>query len=177
MHLLMADKTWKSQYIRNSFTTCVLKYQLSWAFKKECWHATHIWLQESRWIETGTICFWFSLLFYALIPVGTTYYALHFYLLCLKVWLTLMLKNVLKQSHNVIVYCTPDDCFFPFGGRGLHWTFRFWLSSEGHGHFQLIQSRNSVGIVLSESDVGIELEVAELELSSAMLSLLPLTWV
>ena len=29
----------------------------------------------------------------------------------------------------------PDDRFFPFGGRGLQWTFRFRLSSEGRGHF------------------------------------------
>ena len=34
-------------------------------------------------------------------------------------------KKRLETIHNVIVYCTPDDRFFPFGGRGLHWTFRF----------------------------------------------------
>ena len=52
------------------------------------------------------------------------------------------------------------------------------LSSEGRGHFN--RSSEETLIVLSESDVSIELEVAELqatelELSSAVLSLLPLT--
>ena len=54
------------------------------------------------------------------------------------------------------------------------------LSSEGRGHFNQSSKETVLEIVLSESDVGIELEVAELqatelELSSAMLSLLPLT--
>ena len=116
--------------------------------------------QLGHWgVGTGTICFWSSL-FYALIPVGTTHYALHFYLLCLKEWLTLMLKNALKQS----------QCYR--------------LSSEGRGNFNRSSKETVLEIVLSESesDVGIELEVAELqatelELSSAMLFLLPLTWV
>ena len=74
----------------------------------------------------------------------------------------------------------PDDRFFPFGGGGLQWTFRFRLSSEGRGHFNRSSKETVLEIVLSESDVGIELEVAELqatelELSSVMLSLLPLT--
>ena len=48
------------------------------------------------------------------------------------------------------------------------------LSSEGRGHFNRSSKKTVLEIVLSESDVGIELEVAELqatelELSSAML--------
>ena len=74
--------------------------------------------------------------------------------------------------------CAPDDRFFPFGGGGLQWTFRLRLSSEGRRHFNQSSKETLLEIVLSES--GIELEVAELqatelELSSAMLSLLPLT--
>ena len=74
----------------------------------------------------------------------------------------------------------PRDRFFPFGVGGLQWTFRFRLSSEGRGHFNRSSKETVLEIVLSESDVGTELEVAELqatelELSSAMLSLLPLT--
>ena len=85
----------------------------------------------------------------------------------------------MKQSHNVIVYRAPDDRFFPFEGGGLQWTFQFRLSSEGRRHFNRSSKETVLEIVLSESDVGIELEVAELqatelELSSVMLSLLPL---
>ena len=74
----------------------------------------------------------------------------------------------------------PDDCFFLFGGGGLQWIFQFRLSSEGRGHFNRSSKETVLEIVLSESDIGIELEVAELqatelELSSATLSLLPLT--
>ena len=54
------------------------------------------------------------------------------------------------------------------------------LSSEGRWHFNRSSKETVLEIVFSESDVGIELDVAELqatelELSSAMLSLLPLT--
>ena len=56
------------------------------------------------------------------------------------------------------------------------------LSSEGRGNFNRSSKETVLEIVLSESesDIGIELEVAELqatelELSSAMLFLLPLT--
>ena len=60
------------------------------------------------------------------------------------------------------------------------WTFWFWLSLEGCGHFNRSSKETVLEIVLSESDVGMALEVAELqatelELSLAMLSLLPLT--
>ena len=58
-------------------------------------------------------------------------------------------------------------------------TYYAQLSSEGCGHFNRSSKETVLEMVLSESDVGIELEVAELratelELSSAMLSLLPL---
>ena len=64
-----------------------------------------------------------------------------------------------------------NSCIFTYYAR---------LSSEGHGHFNRSSKETVLEMVLSESDVGIELEVAELQatelkLSSAMLSLLPLT--
>ena len=70
-------------------------------------------------------------------------------------------KNILKQSHN-----GPFDSDSVRKGAGT----------------SIDRKETVLEIVLSESDVGIELEVAELqgtelELSSAMLSLLPLTWV
>ena len=43
------------------------------------------------------------------------------------------------------------------------WTFRFQLSSEGHKHFNRSSKETVLEIVLSESDVGIEREVAELQ--------------
>ena len=118
----------------------------------------------------------------------TTYYGLHFYLLYLNNLLAETTSCSFGNSLTLLEGGTcgsfssrsPDDRFFPFGGRGLQWTFQFRLSSEGRRHFNQSSEETVLEIILSESGVVIELEVAELQatelsLSSAMLSLLPLT--